>query len=111
MNKILLVSLLLFAALLGALAQGLFRKSSPQLGLSMLTNWMLIAGVALYGVAFLINIYAYQAGGDVSLVYPTLAATQVFAFFLAWLWLGETITMAKAAGAGLIVAGIAVLWL
>lgn len=111
MSKLWLILLLLCAALLGATSQILFRKSNATFDRSIFSNWTLILGVFLMGVAFLINLYAYQQSLGVMIVYPTLAASYVFAVLLAWMILGEGITASKVTGASLIALGIVTIWL
>jgi drug/metabolite transporter (DMT)-like permease len=97
-----------FAALLGAVAQILFKKSNPAFNLSLLTNWWLIVGIALYGIGFIINLLAYRAG-DASVLYPVIALSYFFVVVLAAVFLGEPLTTKKVVGSLLIVGGVSLI--
>lgn len=99
-----LIGAMAFAALLGATGQILLKIGSGKQLLQMIP-WL--AGFAtLYGVAVLINIWAYKAGGKVTFVYPLISLSYIFSAVFAWKFLGEPITWTMAGGIALIMLGI-----
>lgn len=98
------------AAMMGAGAQILFKKANTQFDASVLTNWLLIAGLMLYGVAFIINIIAYRYG-PASVLYPVVALSNVFLIIFASFFLGEALSWNKMLGACVVIVGIILIWL
>ena len=81
-------------------------------GLSMafalITNWKVIAGFALLGLSTVVMILALRHG-ELSILYPIIALTYVWVAFLSVLIFHEHMTWNRAAGIGMIVAGVGVL--
>jgi drug/metabolite transporter (DMT)-like permease len=94
-----------FAALLGAIAQVLFKKG---MATGKVVTFVLAAGIALYGVAFLINMWVYRAGADASRAYPLIALSYVWLPLLAAVFLGEQLTAGKLVGGVIILVGVVV---
>lgn len=77
---------------------------------SILTNWRLALGVALY----LLSSVFYLVGvskGDLSALYPMVAIGSIWTLLWSKIILGETITRTKMAAVGIILAGCFVLGL
>lgn len=70
---------------------------------------LLMLGGMLANVVGQVLFYKALQGGDVSTVLPITGAYPMIAFVLGVLLLGETVTMQKLAGAGLILGGIILL--
>jgi drug/metabolite transporter (DMT)-like permease len=109
MNQLIVMGAMAGAAFLGAIGQIMLRLASDKFRLSvsgLLANWPLYIFVATYGVAVLINIWAYKAGGKVAVIYPVIALSYIFAALIAWKFLGEPMTAWTWAGSIVIVAGV-----
>lgn len=94
MNQLWLMGGMVVAAALGAIGQLMLKYASERFNLhdliiSTLTNWPLYIFVFTYGVAVLINIIAYRLGGKLSVIYPVISLSYIFAALLAWRYLGE----------------------
>jgi drug/metabolite transporter (DMT)-like permease len=95
-----------FAALLGAIGQISLKKlSDVPLG-AMLFSWYTWLFIGTYGAAVLINLAAYRYGGKVSILYPVIATSYIWAAILAWKYLGESISGWTIAGIGAILIGV-----
>lgn len=94
-----------FAALLGAGGQILLKIGSSKVTLLKMIPWF-FGFAALYGVAVLINIWAYKSGGKVTFVYPIISLSYIMSALLAWKFLGEPISWMTFVGAALIMTGI-----
>lgn len=108
MNPIILMSMMAFAALLGATGQIMLKKSSGvEFTIAgLLTNWPFFAFAILYGIAVIIQFFAYRLGGDVSVIYPVVSLSYVFAALFAWYFLGEHITVWTIIGITCIMIGL-----
>jgi drug/metabolite transporter (DMT)-like permease len=105
------VWLVFSCTVLGAAAQ-LFIKVGmthfrPDL-LSLLTNFSLIAGYALYGINTLLLVLALR-DGELSTLYPIIALTYVWVTLLSYTLLGERPNVYKDIGIATIVVGVAIL--
>lgn len=112
MNQLPIMAVMAFAAFLGAVGQIMLKLASDKALTSIkaiLTNWPLYVFVLVYGAAVLINIWAYKVGGRTSIIYPTIALSYVFASFIAWKWLGESINGWVWFGTIIIIAGVGVI--
>ena len=97
-----------FAALLGASGQLFLKIGSSKETIMQMVPWF--AGfAALYGVAVIINILVYRAGAKVTIAYPIISLSYVFAALLAWKFLGEPLSGYQLTGTLIIMAGISVL--
>lgn len=111
-NQLPIIAIMAVAALLGAIGQIMLRLASEKSLTpikALLTNWPLYGFAIVYGVAVLINIWAYKIGGRTSIIYPTIALSYVFASLIAWKWLGEPINTWVWGGTAIIVVGVAVI--
>jgi uncharacterized membrane protein len=98
--------LMVFTALIGVLAlpfiwvfvPGVFAPSLAAIGVMTVSGVMYIASMLFY-------LRAIQSE-EASVVAPLFQTTTIFSFVLAWLMLGETLTLRSAGGAALIMAGV-----
>lgn len=101
---------MIIAALTGSIGQIMLKLASEKFNLNnisgTLTNWPLYFFAMTYGIAVLINIWAYKAGGKVAIIYPVIALSYIFAALLAWKFLGEPITGWTIAGSLVIIFGV-----
>lgn len=105
------VVLILFTTLLTSSAQILWKKGSENLSfnpLSILTNWYIIAGLMLYGVGVVLLILSFR-GGEVSTLYPILAASYIWVTFLSIGLLKESINFFKSFGISAIIIGVIII--
>jgi len=96
------------AAVLGAFAQLELKRGADSIQFtlySLFTNWHLIGGVALYGVATLIYVLALTRG-DLSVLYPVIATSYIWTAFLSIYFLGEKMAPVNWFGILLIILGI-----
>ena len=101
-----LVAIMALAAVLGASGQILLKIGSTQLSL---INWYIFGFAALYGVAVLINIFAYRMGGKVSVLYPVISLSYIVAAILAWKFLGEPLNTFTLLGIFCIMIGVSII--
>ena len=104
MNTPILILAMAFAALLGSIGQ-IFLKLGSGKPLTGMFNYLL-AFAALYGVAVLINLWAYRVGGKVSILYPVISLSYIFTAFLAWKVLGEELSTYTVVGTMIIMIGV-----
>ena len=106
MNQFILIAAMAFAALCGSLGQlALKRLSGVPISL-MIFSWFAWAFVATYGIAVLINLWAYRSGGHVSVLYPVIATSYIWAAIFAWKFLGEPISAWTITGIAFITFGV-----
>lgn len=98
-----------FAALLGACGQLLLKTGSGK-PLMQMIPW-LIGFATVYGIAVLINLWAYRVGGKVTLLYPIISLSYIFTALLAWKILGEQLSAATIVGTIVVVIGVAIITL
>lgn len=103
-----LVLAMAVAAVLGATGQIAMKYGTNQPTLMKMIPYLALFAT-LYGVAVLINIWAYRAGGKVSILYPVISLSYIFAAFFAWKLLGESISSWTIAGTALIVIGVGII--
>lgn len=109
MNQLVLMAAMVVAAAFGATGQIMLNKGSQILKISpigILSNPYLYAFAFFYGMGVIINLGAYKLGGRVSIIYPVISLSYIFASFLAWKFLGETINGWTWLGTVIIVAGV-----
>jgi len=103
---LLLIAIMAFAAVLGSGGQILLKIGSTQ---SSLINWYTFGFAALYGVAVLINMFAYRVGGKVSILYPVISISYIFAAIFAWKFLGEPLNTFTLLGIFCIMIGVSII--
>jgi len=112
-RSLILVTLCTF---LGAAAQILIKSGASSIHaqglvptlLAMLFNFNLVFGYSLYGVSTALMVLALRYG-ELSILYPIIALTYVWVAILSILIFQEHISLFKAFGIGVIVAGVGVL--
>jgi undecaprenyl phosphate-alpha-L-ara4N flippase subunit ArnE len=75
---------------------------------TLLFNWRLAAGVALYLLSFVFYFLGVREG-ELSVLYPMVALGYIWTMFWSRLFFGEPLTRRKAGGILLILAGVALL--
>jgi len=102
------IALVLAATLVGAFGPILLKKASAKrlskLS-SLLTNYHLFGGVALYAVGTLLFIPALK-GGDLSVLYPFVSLSYIWVSLLSVKFLGEKMNKYKWIGIALIIIGV-----
>ena len=97
----------LVAALLGALGQYLYKTGAARIGKeSLLTNWRLFTGAALFTVVMVLFIAAFKLGGRLSVTYPAYATTFAWSGLIAVFLAGETWSTWQTAGTLAIMLGV-----
>ena len=77
---------------------------------SLLTNWRLAIGVLLYVASSLLFIAGIREG-ELTILYPMVSLSYIFALLWSRLFFGEPLTRNKFVGLGLVVVGIVLLQL
>ena len=102
------IGLVILATLVGAFGPILLKKASSKklskIG-SLITNYPLFGGVALYAVGTLLFIPALK-GGDLSVLYPFVSLTYIWVSLLSMKFLGEKMNKFKWIGIALIIIGV-----
>lgn len=75
---------------------------------SLLTNWRLAAGIAVYVLSSLLFVRGIKEG-ELSILYPMVAVGYVFSLPLSKLFFNEPLTRSKFIAVGLILCGVAML--
>ena len=95
-----------FSAILGGLGATLLKKASGRGALLKIgLSWPFVFGVILYGLAMATYI-AVLRFAQVSVLYPVIALSYVWALLFAGWILHEKITLWKGIGVGLIIVGV-----
>ncbi|MEM2917091.1 MAG: EamA family transporter [Candidatus Bathyarchaeia archaeon] len=95
-------------AFIGSIGQLEFKRGSENLQFTfhaLITNYHLIAGILLYAFSTLIYVYALSLG-KLSILYPIIATSYIWATLLAKVFLHETINMTNWIGLALILLGV-----
>jgi drug/metabolite transporter (DMT)-like permease len=90
------------------IAQALAAGGAGPVALAVATQPLVLAGLGLYGLGMLVWLFVLSRI-DVSLAYPFVSLGIVVTMALGHLVFGEVISLARALGAGLVIAGILVL--
>ena len=102
------IGLVVLATMLGAFGPILLKKASAKRLSSissLLTNYPLFGGVALYAVGTILFIPALK-GGDLSVLYPFVALNYIWVSLLSVKFLGEKMNKFKWFGILLIIIGV-----
>ncbi len=108
MTEVWAMATVVFATLLGATGSLLFKLGSERLTLNLrklLTNYVLIAGVIVYGVSAIIFVFALT-GGELSVLYPLVATSYIWTCLFSVKFLKEKMNWWKWLGILLIVIGV-----
>jgi drug/metabolite transporter (DMT)-like permease len=110
-TKMYVILLVAFCALLGAAGQVFFKLSSKSLSfnlLSLATNWKLIIGLVLYGLATVLFLIMLRQG-NLSILYPIIATSYIWVALFSTIFLQEAFPAYKWAGVLLIIGGVIVI--
>jgi len=102
------IGLVATATLIGAFGPILLKKASAKRLSklkSLMTNYHLFGGVALYALGTLLFIPALK-GGDLSVLYPFVALAYIWVSLLSVKFLGEKMNRLKWLGIALIIIGV-----
>lgn len=108
MNQLAIMGFMAVAAFLGAIGQLMLRLASERsFALPVLfQNWPLYIFGVVYGLAVIINIWAYKVGGKIAVIYPVIALSYIFASLMAWRFFGEQVSLLVWVGTVVIVVGV-----
>ena len=102
------IGLVILATIVGAFGPILLKKASSKklsrIG-SLITNYHLFGGVALYALGTLLFIPALK-GGELSVLYPFVSLSYIWVSLLSVKFLGEKMNKFKWLGIALIIAGV-----
>jgi len=102
------IGLVILATFVGAFGPILLKKASAKRLSnikSLMSNYHLLGGVSLYGLATLLFIPALK-GGDLSVLYPFVALVYVWVSLLSVKFLREKMNLTKWLGIALIIVGV-----
>ncbi len=102
------IGLVITATLIGAFGPILLKKASTKKLSkisSLIKNYHLFGGVALYAIGTLLFIPALK-GGDLSVLYPFVALAYIWVSLLSVKFLGEKMNKLKWLGIALIIIGV-----
>ncbi|MDI6888175.1 MAG: EamA family transporter [Methanocellales archaeon] len=98
-------------AFIGAIGQLFFKTGSSAVSMDI-TSWIfnlkIITGFALYGISSILFIFALKHG-NLSILYPIIATSYIWVALLAVIFLGETMTLARWGGIGLVLLGVSLI--
>lgn len=103
--------LVLFASFLGSFGAVFLKWGAGRVSMnvkSLLLNWRLAAGVALYLISTVFYLMALKMG-ELSILFPMVSLGYVWTLLWARLFFGEALTRRKFAGLALILGGLVVL--
>jgi len=100
----------LFAAILGAIGQYLYKIGGIQLKtVPLIKNWPLYTGMALFCVVMVLFVWAFNIGGKLSVVYHVYATTFIWAMIIA-VWIGkEPYSLIQLLGVLIIILGVSLI--
>ena len=107
-TKLSLILLVAFCALLGAGGQIFFKLGSSTISfdiMSFLTNWKFLLGLALYGIATILFVFALKYG-NLSILYPIIATSYIWVTIFSIFILKETFAHYKWEGIALLIIGV-----
>lgn len=102
------VALAACCALMGSLAQLLFKLGSSSVHLNLwtwITNFRVLGGMTLYGISAILFIVALKHG-NLSVLYPVIATSYVWVAIISFKVLDEPLSIAKWLGIALILGGV-----
>lgn len=108
MTQLWAIVAVLFAAVLGAFGQLYFKLGSDTLSMKikeLIRNRYLIVGVVLYAISSVMFILALKEG-ELSVLYPLIATSYIWATLLAKKVLKEYINVYKWSGVVMIIVGV-----
>lgn len=103
------IVMFLFASLLGALGQFLYKSGANMADGSVsgyLANWRLLCGVGCYGAVMVLFVAAFKRGGDLSVLYPVYATTFIWAALIGLMAYGTPIKPINVLGMAALIVGM-----
>lgn len=107
-TKIWAMALILLIAVMNAFAQLALKKASSNISFSLIFNPWFITALFTLVIGFGAMIIAFK-GGDLTALYPLMATTYIWLTLFAIFFLGETVSIIKWAGIGMIVLGVSLI--
>ncbi len=107
-TKLWAIMLMVVCTIFTSAAQILYKMGSDKLSfgiLSIITNWHLISGLALYGLGAVLVITALR-GGEVTVLYPIITSSYIWVSLGSSYFFGEMMNAFKWTGIILIIFGI-----
>jgi uncharacterized membrane protein len=107
------VVLVLIGAFMGSFGALYFKKGADRLHLnlkSLLDNWELMVGIAIYGASTVVYVIGLR-GGELSVIFPLVSTGYAWTCLLSVKFLGEKMNGIKWAGIGLILVGVSLIGL
>ncbi|NOY30620.1 MAG: hypothetical protein GXP28_10770 [Planctomycetes bacterium] len=98
-----------FAALLGAVGQYLYKSGADAAGggwYTYVANPRLAGGVFCYVAVMVLFVVAFKQGGSLAVLYPIYASTFIWAALIAWRVYRTPITATNVFGMGLLLVGM-----
>ena len=111
MNTTQAILIVAFCSILGALGQVFFKLSSKYVTLDILswvTNWRLIIGLTLYGIATIAFIWTLRSA-NLSILYPVVATSYIWVAVFSTFFLGEPFMWYKWFGIAAILLGVSII--
>ena len=108
MTRIWAIILIALSTLLTSSAQVLYKSGVATLSfdiMSLLTNYKIISGFALYGIAAFMMLLAFK-GGEVTVLYPIFATSFIWVALLSNIFFSEPLNHYKMFGIFSIIIGI-----
>jgi len=107
--KIILLTAL--AAFIGSIGQLQFKQGANNLQWDikmLLTNYHLIAGIAVYALSTVLYVYALNKG-NLSILYPIIATSYIWTLIFSKIFLKEPVGLTSWAGVFFILLGVALI--
>ncbi|MBW2981490.1 EamA family transporter [Candidatus Woesearchaeota archaeon] len=102
------IGLVVVCTLFTSFAQIFYKFGADRLSFdifSIITNWPIIIGIALYGTAAVLLIISLKAG-EVSVLYPIIATSYIWVSLLSMYFFGEIINFYRWIGMAFIFLGV-----
>jgi len=102
---------MIFVTFLISIAQLFYKIGANRLEfdfISIITNYLLIIGIAIYGIGAILFVIALKEG-EVSVLYPMLATSYIWVSLLSKYFLDEQLNIYKWIGIGAIFAGVSLI--
>ncbi|MBI2129147.1 EamA family transporter [Candidatus Woesearchaeota archaeon] len=103
------IILMFIVTILTSVAQILYKLGVDKIDsfsfYSVITNYILVGGLLVYGIAAILMIIAFK-GGDVSVLYPIIATSYVFVSLLSAYFFNEAMNLFRWLGVLSILSGI-----
>jgi drug/metabolite transporter (DMT)-like permease len=110
-TKAIIIAVVAFCALLGAVGQVFFKLASKDLQFnipSLVQNWKLIIGLSAYAIATLLFVFALKRG-NLSTLYPIIATSYIWVTIFSIYFLNETFPAYKWWGISFIIIGVSII--